>query len=384
MERASIEVNQGGTAKAEPFVLEDGGLFASLDRQGLGEPVQMKITISPEGNDTLVDVRTVLTRAGFACHVFEDAPGTVVVATGEGNSSIYEGLRVLPGVESVFPILQPFKLSGRETKATSSTVDVRGVKIGEGSFVVMAGPCAVESAEQLIRVAEAVKELGASVLRGGAFKPRTSPYSFQGLKEAGLQMLAEASERTGLPVITEVMDTADVDLVSQYSDMLQIGARNMSNFALLSAVGRSGKPVLLKRGFSATIDEWLMAAEYVMVEGNHDVVLCERGIRTHETYTRNTLDLAAVAAAKQMSHLPVIADPSHGTGRWRLVAPLSLAAIAAGADGLMLEVHDQPDKALSDGAQSLKPVEFGRLMKQIRLAVDMRTQLRRQEGDDQS
>lgn len=256
-------------------------------------------------------------------------------------------------------------LASREFKQEDTVIDVDGVAIGNCSVAVMAGPCAVESREQLLLSANAVKKSGAQFLRGGAFKPRTSPYSFQGLEELGLELLAEAREHTGLKIVTEVMDVESVPRVSRYADMLQIGSRNMQNFQLLRAVGKTDKPVLLKRGLAATLDEWLNAAEYILSEGNQNVVLCERGIRTFENYTRNTLDLSAVAAIKTMSHLPVIVDPSHGTGVWQLVEPMAKAAIAAGADGLMIEVHPNPAEALSDGKQSLTPENFDGLMMRI-------------------
>lgn len=253
----------------------------------------------------------------------------------------------------------------REFKQKNTVVNIGGVKIGDGQVAVMAGPCAVESREQLILSAEAVRKAGAQFLRGGAFKPRTSPYSFQGLEEYGLELLAEAREITGLKVVTEVMDAEAVPLVSKYADMLQIGSRNMQNFNLLRAVGKTNKPVLLKRGLSATVNEWLNAAEYILCEGNENVVLCERGIRTFEDSMRNTLDLSAVAMVKTLSHLPVIVDPSHGTGIRKLIEPMSKAAIAAGADGLMIEVHPNPSQALSDGEQSLTPESFANLMSNI-------------------
>ena len=247
-----------------------------------------------------------------------------------------------------------------------TVIDVGGIKIGEGLPVVMAGPCAVESREQLMEAAEIVKKGGAQFLRGGAYKPRTSPYSFQGLEEEGLKLLAEAREKTGLKIVTEVTEVENVGLVSEYADVLQIGARNMQNFRLLKEVGRGSKPVMLKRGLAATIDEWLNAAEYIMNEGNPNVIFCERGIRTYETYTRNTLDLSAVAAVKEISHLPIIVDPSHGTGRWQMVPAMARAAIAAGADGLIIEVHPHPEVALSDGDQSLTPENFRKTMEEVR------------------
>ncbi len=268
-------------------------------------------------------------------------------------------------VENVLPILKPFKLASKETKPRS-VIKVGNVEFGNSQFVVIAGPCSVETREQIILSAEIVKKAGAQMLRGGAFKPRTSPYSFQGLEEEGLKLLAEAREKTGLPFVTEVISPSDVELVAKYSDMLQIGARNMQNFALLKEVGKSKKPVLLKRGMSSTYKELLMSAEYIMSQGNYDVVLCERGIRTFEDYTRNTFDLAAVPALKEMSHLPVIVDPSHGTGIRSLVIPMAKAAVPVGADGLIIEMHPNPEEAFSDGAQSLMPEQFLKLMDELR------------------
>jgi 3-deoxy-7-phosphoheptulonate synthase len=259
-----------------------------------------------------------------------------------------------------------YKLASKQYKAERTVVDIAGVKVGGGELVVMAGPCAVESREQLLEAAVIAQKGGAQFLRGGAFKPRTSPYSFQGLARQGLEYLAEARELTGLRIVTEVMEVTSLELVAEYADLLQIGARNMQNFHLLKEAGRSGKPVLLKRGICATISEWLNAAEYILNEGNYNVILCERGIRTFEEYTRNTLDLSAVGAIKQLSHLPIIVDPSHGTGRWRLVKPMSLAAVAAGADGLMIEMHPNPETALSDGPQSLDPGHYQQLMHSVR------------------
>jgi len=275
-------------------------------------------------------------------------------------------LEAIPGVEQVMQILQPFKLVSRDFKAEPTVVDVGGVKIGGERFAVIAGPCSVENWDTLLEIAQAVKAAGADILRGGAFKPRTSPYAFQGLGEEGLKLLARAREATGLPVVTEVMDTAQVALVASYADMLQIGARNMQNFDLLKAVGEIRKPILLKRGLAATIKEWLMSAEYIFSRGNYEVVLCERGIRTFETYTRNTLDLSAVPAVKELSHLPVIIDPSHATGKRSLIPSMCFAGLAAGADGLTIEVHPRPEEALSDGDQSLLPPDFARLTEQLR------------------
>jgi 3-deoxy-7-phosphoheptulonate synthase len=279
--------------------------------------------------------------------------------------TLREELEHFTGVKETVRITQPYKLVSRELRPVDTIVNVGGVEVGGGRAVVIAGPCSVESEEQIMESARAVREAGASMLRGGAFKPRSSPYTFRGMGEAGLKLLAQAREETGLPIVTEVMTPNDVDLVARYADMLQIGARNMQNYQLLEEVGRTGKPVLLKRGLSATIEEWLLSAEYVVAQGNPNVILCERGIRTFETATRNTMDLNAVALAKRRTHLPVIADPSHGTGKWYLVPPLALASIAAGADGLILEVHPDPDRARSDGGQSLNPANFAALMPQI-------------------
>ena len=272
----------------------------------------------------------------------------------------------LPGVEKTVRITEKYKLVSREFKQENSVIDVGGVKIGGPEPVVMAGPCAVESMDQLMEAAQAVAEGGAQFLRGGAYKPRTSPYDFQGMAEDGLQMLRKAADKFNLKVVTEVLDQRTVEEVAEYTDVLQIGARNMQNFQLLKEVGRAGRPVLLKRGLCATIKEWLNAAEYVMSSGCDDVIFCERGIRTYETYTRNTLDLSAVVAVKELSHLPIIVDPSHGTGRRSMVSPMAKAAIAAGADGLIIEVHPHPEVALCDGDQSLTPEEFKKVMAEIK------------------
>ncbi|MEX1274361.1 MAG: 3-deoxy-7-phosphoheptulonate synthase, partial [Bacteroidota bacterium] len=297
----------------------------------------------------------------------------------ERGKTRLQGLDSLDGVESVVPILKPFKLASKEWKQARSAVTLQhgggggrpAVTIGNNHFVVMAGPCSVESREQILKSAEQVKSAGATVLRGGAFKPRTSPYSFQGLEEEGLKLLAEARDKTGLFIITEVITPGDVRLVAEYADILQIGARNMQNFALLKEVGKVKKPILLKRGMSSTLKELLMSAEYIMSEGNYDVILCERGIRTFEDYTRNTCDLSAVPALKEMSHLPVLVDPSHGTGVRSLVTPLAKAAVAVGADGLIVEVHPNPEEAFSDGAQSLLPGQFEDLMGWVRKLVQL-------------
>jgi len=306
-----------------------------------------------------------LVKLGLKVHLSEGASRTIIGVIGDKRFISELPIEAMDGVEKMVPVSVDYKLVSREFKREDSIIDVSGVLIGGNNLVVMAGPCAVESREQLLQSAEIVKKGGAQFLRGGAYKPRTSPYAFQGMEVKGLEMLAEAREKTGLRIVTEVVDVESVPVVSEYADMLQIGARNMQNFQLLKTVGKNNKPVLLKRGLSATLNEWLNAAEYIMSEGNYNVVLCERGIRTYEQYTRNTLDLSAVAAVKNISHLPIIVDPSHGTGRWDLVQAMSRAGIAAGADGLMIEVHPNPAEALSDGAQSLTPENYNLTMEEV-------------------
>jgi 3-deoxy-7-phosphoheptulonate synthase len=325
--------------------------------------VNMAIKATPEEINHVIER---IRECGYQAHVIAGAERTVIGAVGNsGRAAEIEALRAAPGVQDVIQITHPFKLVSRQLRQHYTVVDVAGVKIGGGNLVVMAGPCSVESREQLLETARAVKAAGADLLRGGAYKPRTSPYDFQGLGVAALRLLREASDETGLPVVTEVMSEADAEIVAEYADMLQVGARNMQNFSLLRKLATFAQPILLKRGPSATIKEWLLAAEYLLAGGNANVVLCERGIKTFETATRNTLDLAAVALVKELSHLPVIADPSHGTGLRSLVAPMSRAAAAAGADGLMIEVHPCPERALSDGPQSLDLPGFAELMKAI-------------------
>ena len=302
---------------------------------------------------------------GLEAKVMEGAHQKIVGVIGDKTKLAATPLDAMHGVETTVAISKSYKLASREFHPASTVVDIRGIKIGDGTPVVMAGPCAVESREQLLETAQLVKEGGAQFIRGGAYKPRTSPYAFQGLEEEGLKYLAEAREKTGLAVVTEVTVVEAVDTVAAYADLLQVGARNMQNFGLLKAVGRAGKPVMLKRGLAETIDEWLNAAEYIMNEGNPNVILCERGIRTYETYTRNTFDISAIPAIKHLSHLPIIADPSHGTGKWRMIKPVSLASIAAGADGLIIEVHPNPARALSDGPQSLTPENYRDLMASV-------------------
>ena len=308
-------------------------------------------------------------RLGYTPHPIYGVERTVIGAIGDEREKarIQQILETADGVEQVIPILKPYKLAGLELHREKTRIEIaQGVAFGGKRIPVIAGPCSVESLEQICNTAEAVKSAGATVLRGGAFKPRTSPYSFQGLAEEGLKMLAEARCRTGLPIDTEVMKESVLDLVAQYADVIQIGTRNMQNFDLLKAVGQIGKPVLLKRGLANTVREWLMSAEYIMAQGNMNVILCERGIRTFETATRNTLDLSAVTVLKHETHLPVVVDPSHGTGDWRYVADMAVAAVAAGADGLMIEVHPNPHEAWSDGAQSLTPKKFAETMNRLR------------------
>jgi len=325
--------------------------------------IVMKGTATEEDLERVIHT---IEELGYQSHVIRGTQRSVVGAVGdERGKTRLQSLEALPGVESVVPILQPFKLASREFKPSRTVVRVRDVEIGGDRLPVVAGPCSVESEDQILETAKAVKEAGASILRGGAFKPRTSPYAFQGLGEEGLRLLVAARDETGLAIVTEAMKPEDVDLVAEFADMIQVGARNMQNFALLKRVGEVKKPVLLKRGISSTIQEFLMAAEYILSEGNYDVVLCERGIRTFETATRFTLDLNAVPVIKKLSHLPVIVDPSHGTGHWEYVTAMAKAGIACGADGLMIEVHMRPEIAFSDGIQSLKPAMFRQLMREI-------------------
>jgi len=313
----------------------------------------------------IVNVTARIEQLGCRVQISEGEERTIIGVIGNGRPLDREQIERMDGVERTVPILRPFKLASRDFHPQDTLVPVNGVTIGGRQLIVMAGPCAVESRAQLLEAARAVKEAGAHVLRGGVFKPRTSPYSFQGLGEEGLRLLAKARDEIGLPVITEVMDPQQVPLVTTYADILQIGARNMQNYALLHAVGQAQRPVLLKRGMMSTIEELLMAAEYILSYGNDRIILCERGIRTFEKYTRNTLDISAVPLLKQLSHLPVVVDPSHATGKRELVEPVSQAAVAAGADGLLIEVHPHPEEALSDGAQSLEPDRFARLMRRL-------------------
>ncbi len=322
-----------------------------------------------QANATMEDIQAVLAEVkelGFQAHLSQGAERTVIGVMGDSRNIHLDQLRRQSGIDRLVPISRPYKLASREFCSEDTVFPVNGVSVGDGSLVVIAGPCSVEDRTQLLETAQAVKEAGAHLLRGGAYKPRTSPYSYQGMGEAGLELLAEARELTGLPIVTEVMAPEMVPLVSNYADVLQIGARNMQNYALLHAVGESDHPVLLKRSMSATVEELLMAAEYILSHDNHKIMLCERGIRTFESFTRNTTDINAIPVLKEQTHLPVILDPSHSTGHWEYVAAIARAGVAAGADGLIIEVHAHPGEALSDGPQSLKPERFASLMSQIR------------------
>ena len=307
-----------------------------------------------------------LKELGHEVHISRGEKRIILGVIGNVENLVSIPFYAYNGVEEIIRILKPYKLASREFKDFDTTIKVKDIIIGGKEVIVMAGPCVVENEQQIFETAHQVKALGAKILRGGAFKPRTSPYSFQGLGEEGLKLLAQAGKETGLAVVTEVMSVNQIDLIAKYTDIFQVGARNMQNFVLLTELGKIKKPILLKRGLSATIEELLLSAEYILSEGNYEVILCERGIRTFENYTRNTLDLSAIPAIKILSHLPIIVDPSHGTGRWRLVSPMAKAAIAAGADGLIIEVHPDPKISLSDGAQSLKLDTFAQLMKELR------------------
>ena len=328
------------------------------------------IVLSPGATERdLKHILKKLESRGLQVNISKGTERTIIGVIGDTSKITEEeenAISIMTGVENVMRILKPYKLASRDFKAADTIINVRGQSIGGKKIQVIAGPCAVENRTILMSIGEKVKEAGASFIRGGAFKPRTSPYSFQGLGEEGLKYLADVRKKLGLPVVTELMDPRDMGIILKYADIIQIGARNMQNFRLLLEAGASKKPVLLKRGLSATIKEWLMAAEYIMSKGNHQVILCERGIRTFETATRNTLDLSAVPVLKKLTHLPVFVDPSHGVGKWDLVAPMAKAAVAAGADGLVIEVHTNPEEALSDGEQSLRPNDFKKLMKELR------------------
>lgn len=327
----------------------------------------MIIVMSREATREQIDnVERKLSQFGFKTHPIYGEVKTVIGAVGDKKNLNTQLITSMPGVESLVPIMKPYKLVSRELKQIPTIVEVGDVKVGGDEIVVMAGPCAIENEETLLDTAQKVKAAGAKILRGGAYKPRSSPYAFQGLEEEGLKIMASVREATGLKLVTEVVDTRDVELVSSYVDVLQIGARNMQNFKLLQEVGMSKKPVLLKRGISATIEEWLMAAEYIAAEGNPNIILCERGIRTYETATRNTIDMSAIPVIKELTHIPIIVDPSHAAGTWKYVPALSKGAIATGADGLIIEVHYDPPTAYCDGPQSLRPDSFAKVMSELK------------------
>ena len=331
--------------------------------------IVMETDASP---DQIEAVEKKIRSLGYKVHEIVGVERKVIGAVGDGRGKEQlQAISSMAGVENAIPILKPYKLASREVKPTTTVIDVAGIPIGGKKIAVIAGPCSVESKEQICKTAKLVKDAGANFLRGGAFKPRTSPYSFQGLEEEGLKLLSEARRESGLPVVTEIMNPREVDLVAKYSDIMQVGARNVQNFSLLKELGQLNKPILLKRGMMTTIKEFLMSAEYILSEGNPNVILCERGIRTFETATRNTLDLSCVPVIKQESHLPIIIDPSHGTGYWNLVADMARASIACGADGLMIEVHPDPANAYSDGPQSLKPEKFADLMKNLKPFIEL-------------
>ncbi len=327
----------------------------------------MIVVMNPgAGKEDVEKVTTKLQGMGYGVHLSTGENRTIIGVIGQRREEAAQAMEAMPEVERVVFISRPFKLAGRDFHPDDTVIEIGDVVIGGPNLVLMAGPCAVESEEQLLEVAKTIKDAGAQIFRGGAYKPRTSPYSFQGLEKTGLEYLQKVREQTGLLIVTEVMDQFTVDEVAGCADIIQVGARNMQNYYLLRELGRIRKPVLLKRGLSATIEEWLMAAEYILSGGNYEVILCERGIRTFEPYTRNTLDLSAVPLVKQLSHLPIIVDPSHGTGLAGLVPAMSRAALAAGADGLMIEVHSNPQEALSDGPQSLRPDQFAALLKELK------------------
>ncbi|MFO0960836.1 MAG: 3-deoxy-7-phosphoheptulonate synthase [Isosphaeraceae bacterium] len=332
----------------------------------------MIIVLKPHPSpDQIAHVLERIEELGFTPHLSQGVSRTIIGVIGDEDRLQAEPLQAIEGVESVLPILKPFKLASREFHPEPSVIEVKGVRIGGGHLAMIAGPCAIEGEARLFEIAEAVRDAGANILRGGAFKPRTSPYSFQGMGEEGLRLLQAAGERFGMATVTEVMDPRLVDLVDRYADMLQIGARNMQNFELLKEVGKTRKPVLLKRGMSATVKDLLMSAEYIMAQGNLQVILCERGVRTFEDSTRNMLDLAMVPNIQGQSHLPVVVDPSHATGRPDLIPAMARASVAAGADGVHIEVHSCPEKALSDGPQALLPAQYGRLMDELRQLADV-------------
>jgi 3-deoxy-7-phosphoheptulonate synthase len=332
----------------------------------------MIIVLKPQSTPELIQgVLERIEALGFTPHLSQGVSRTIIGVIGDEDKLQVQPLQAIPGVEQVVPILKPYKLASREFHAEDSQFEVKGVKVGRGHLLMIAGPCAIEGEALLLEIAEKVREAGANVLRGGAFKPRTSPYSFQGLGEDGLKMLRATGERFNMPVVTEVMDPRQVELVERYTDIIQIGARNMQNFDLLKEVGRTRTPVLLKRGMSATVKDLLMSAEYVLAQGNREVILCERGVRTFEDSTRNTLDLSSVPNVKGLSHLPIIVDPSHATGRPDLIPSMARAGVAAGCDGIHIEVHSCPEKALSDGPQALLPHQYARLMDELRQLAEV-------------
>ena len=321
--------------------------------------IVMKVGAS---DDQIIAVKERVESQGMRSHISKGEDHTIIGLIGDETKVTVDNLLRLPGVDRVMPVTRPFKMASRDFHPENTLVEINGHKVGGNKVIVMAGPCSVESREQIMEIAAHVRDAGAHLLRGGAFKPRTSPYSFQGMGEEGLKLLAEAREATGLGIVTEVMAIEDLPLVEKYADVLQVGARNTQNYPLLKALGKAKRPVLLKRGMMSTIEELLMSAEYILANGNHNVMLCERGIRTFETYTRNTFDINAVPVLKELTHLPVVVDPSHATGKWNLVSAAGLAGIAAGADALIIEVHNNPEVAASDGAQSLKPKRFAEFM----------------------
>ena len=334
----------------------------------------MIIVMSPGATPEQIDkVENKIKEFGYTPHEIAGVERKVIGAVGdERGKDRLQSIETMGGVESVFPILKPYKLASREVKPVNTVIQADGVSVGSKEIAIIAGPCSVENKDQICTTAKMVKESGANFLRGGAYKPRTSPYSFQGMEEDGLKLLAEAKQESGLPIVTEIMNPREIELVIKYADILQVGARNMQNFSLLKELGRINKPILLKRGMMNTIKEFLMSAEYVLSEGNSNVILCERGIRTFETATRNTLDISCIPVLKKETHLPIIIDPSHATGHWEMVESMSRASIAAGADGLIIEVHPDPVKAFSDGPQSLKPSKFSKLMKNLRPFAELR------------
>src|SRR5947207_6569497 len=340
--------------------------------------ISMKLHATREEID---EVRKQVEHFGYKVHSIEGEERVVIGVVGVGDvTACFESVEAMPQVEKVVRISAPYKFVSKEFRAEKTKIQINGTEIGGAEFVVMAGPCSVESEKQIMQAAEGVAKAGAKMLRGGAFKPRTSPYDFQGMEEEGLKLLQKAKKATGLAIITEVMSDRDVDLIAQYADVMQVGARNMQNFVLLKALGKCGRPVLLKRGLSGTIKELLMSAEYIVAHGNPNVILCERGIRTFETETRNTCDIAAVAVLQELTHLPVILDPSHATGKRSLVPPLSRAAVAIGADGMIVEVHPQPEKAISDGAQSLDPKQWAKMMQDLQPYIALWKQSRVREA----